>query len=193
MANIPVEKKSGMALWPWLLGLLLLGLVGWFVIDAFDDTDELAGADVVYEESVDMEGMGGGMAGENASTGLITSLGALLDADNPGALEGRMVRLSGVTASAVTGDSTFWVYNPDEGIERRVFAVLYKLEEDEYGAGGTDGIYNIDEGETMQIEGIVQAVDASDPATWGVTGEVERELRVEEVYIRIKSVDNLES
>ena len=192
MANIPVEKKGGMALWPWLLGLLLLGLIGWFVIDAFDDEDDLADADVVMTETADTGTMDDAMDA-TAMTGMITSLDALLDADNPSALEGRTVRLSGVTASAVTGDSTFWVYNPDEGVERRVFAVLYQLEEDELGAGGTDGIYNVDEGETMTIEGTVQAVEASDPATWGVTGEVERELRVEEVYIRINSVDNLES
>lgn len=195
MARIPVEKKSGMAVWPWLLGLLLLFLAGWFLIEAFDEGDELAATDAtVYEESVGtLEGtseMGEGTSDE----GLITSLDALLDADNPAMLEGRRVRLSGVTASTISGDSTYWVYNPDEGVERRVFAVLYGLNESQSGPGtGADGRYNVDAGETMQIEGTVQAVEASDPDAWGVTGEVERELRTEGIYLRVHSLENLGS
>lgn len=206
MARIPVEKKSGAAWWPWLLALLLLALGGWLLLEALDDDpEEVAATATVYEDDVDALGDsdmtgtemdGTGMTGTemNASdaSGPITSLSALLDAENPASLDGRRVRLSGVTASTVSGDSTYWVYNPDEGIERRIFAVLYGLSESESGPGtGADGRYNVDEGETMQIEGVIQAVEPSDPDAWGVTGEVERELRTEEIYIRARSLSNL--
>lgn len=41
MANIPVERAGGTPWWLWLLGLLLLGLLLWFLIGAFDDDDEV--------------------------------------------------------------------------------------------------------------------------------------------------------
>ncbi|MDX1548048.1 MAG: hypothetical protein R3247_13715 [Rhodothermales bacterium] len=205
MARIPVEKKSGAAWWPWLLALVLLALGGWLLLEALDDEPEtVATSTTLYEDDMNTAGDAdyeraapGVTAGESASgtAGMeapITSLTTLLGADDPQALEGRRVRLSGVTASAVSGDSTYWVYNPDEDVERRVFAVLYRLGESDAGPGtGADGRYNVDEGETMQIEGVIQTVEPSDPDAWGVTGEVERELRAEQIYIRARTLDNL--
>ncbi len=41
MANIPVERAGGTPWWLWLLGLLVLGLLLWFLIGAFSDDDEV--------------------------------------------------------------------------------------------------------------------------------------------------------
>ena len=42
MANIPVERTStGIPPWLWILGLLLLGLLLWFLIGALSDDDEV--------------------------------------------------------------------------------------------------------------------------------------------------------
>lgn len=191
MARIPVEKKSGSAWWLWLLGLLVLGLGAWLLIGALDD-DEGAVAISGDNDAVAPMNETATVTAEATTGGPITDLMTLLEADDPQALVGRQVRLSGVTASTVSGDSTYWVYNPDEGVERRVFTVLYALGESNPGPGtGADGKFNVDEGETMTVEGVVQAVQPSDPDSWGVTGEVERELRVEQIYIRARSLENL--
>ena len=42
MAEIKIEpRSSGGSVWPWILGLLALLLVGWLVFEAFDEEDEL--------------------------------------------------------------------------------------------------------------------------------------------------------
>lgn len=42
MADIRIEKEeTSTPIWPWLLGLLLLGLVIWGVAEAFDDDDDV--------------------------------------------------------------------------------------------------------------------------------------------------------
>ncbi|MGB3545404.1 MAG: hypothetical protein WBA17_00405 [Saprospiraceae bacterium] len=41
MANIRIEeKKGGTAIWPWIVGLLVLGLVIWGITELFDEADE---------------------------------------------------------------------------------------------------------------------------------------------------------
>ena len=50
MANIPVERtKSGIPPWLWILGLLLLGLLLWFLISALSDDDEVVVDDTTEE------------------------------------------------------------------------------------------------------------------------------------------------
>ncbi len=41
MANIPVERTKTTPWWLWLLGLLLLAGLIWFLLEAFDDDDEI--------------------------------------------------------------------------------------------------------------------------------------------------------
>ncbi len=46
MADIDIQRKSASA-WPWLLGLLLLALLGWILFEAMDNDEEVAAAPVV--------------------------------------------------------------------------------------------------------------------------------------------------
>lgn len=39
MANIRIEKKKNNPIWPWILGLLLIGLVAWGAFEIFDDNN----------------------------------------------------------------------------------------------------------------------------------------------------------
>ncbi|MFW5972633.1 MAG: hypothetical protein ACOCTG_01460 [Bacteroidota bacterium] len=187
MARIPVEKKNGgVSWWPWLLGLLLLAALIWLLVSLFDggedDYADLPADTTTTYATPPMDDTGG----------TITSLATILDDPNPTTLVGRDVRVSGVTASSVTGDSTYWIHNPDEGVDRRVFVVLYELGESESGMGtGADGQYNVDEGEDMTVEGEVMAVDNDDPDVWGVTDADEQELREGQVYIRAHDLSNL--
>lgn len=49
MADIRIEKEKSTSILPWILGLLLLALVAWGVIEAFDEVEE----EVVYTEEVE--------------------------------------------------------------------------------------------------------------------------------------------
>ncbi len=49
MADIRIEKEKSTSILPWILGLLLLALIAWGVIEAFDEAEE----EVVYTEEID--------------------------------------------------------------------------------------------------------------------------------------------
>ncbi|PPK86268.1 hypothetical protein CLV84_3191 [Neolewinella xylanilytica] len=51
MAQIRIEEKptGGSSIWPWIIGLLLLGLVVWGVAEAFDDSEEVYTEEVVED------------------------------------------------------------------------------------------------------------------------------------------------
>lgn len=189
MAKIPVEKKQGTPWFLWLLGLLLAGALVWGLVEVLNDDAEIAeGVEPVPEVVEPIEPM----TEPEGATGTITSLETLLDSNDPSSMVGQRVNISGVTATAVSGDSTYWIANPDEGIQERVFVVLHGLGESQPGPGtGTDGKFNIDQSETMQVQGTVQAVQPSDPDAWGITGNEARELREYQVYIRATSLDNV--
>ena len=115
----------------------------------------------------------------------VSDLSLLLDADDAGIFVGQQVALSGVNAVRVSGDSTFWVSTP--GDDQRLFVVLANLGESELGAGGTDGVYDVDSGETFTVEGVVQAVTPEQPDAWGVTG-ADRDALEGQIYIRASSL-----
>ncbi len=95
MANIPVERSGGTPWWVWLLGLLLLGLLLWFLIGAFSDDDD----DVV--EAVDPI--------ETVETAPIAV--SALD-------------LSNLYVTRVTGDRTFFVAPSQEMASDETLVIL---------------------------------------------------------------------
>ena len=67
MAQIRIEEKSttgGTNIWPWIIGLLLLGLVVWGVAEAFDESDEVYTEEVV-EEGDEVAGVATGIDENN--------------------------------------------------------------------------------------------------------------------------------
>lgn len=62
MADLRVEQKKGPGIWPWILGLVLLGLVLWFIFGGDDDaeiTDDIgATAPAAVTTESDMEPSG---------------------------------------------------------------------------------------------------------------------------------------
>ena len=91
---------------------------------------------------------GDGMAGDGMAAGL-----AMLDGDLA-AMAGQAIALDNVRVMAVTGDSTFVVGEGDT----RTTVVLESLGESEYGPGdGSDGRFDVNEGETVSIDGTVRA------------------------------------
>ena len=53
MAQIRIEEKktaTGGSIWPWIIGLLLLGLIIWGVSEAFDNDDEVMTEEVIEND-----------------------------------------------------------------------------------------------------------------------------------------------
>ncbi len=171
MANIPVERndRGGIPWWAWLLGALLLLALLLALTQCGDDettvVDDEAG---VIDDGIDDPAFTGddpSFAGDTAgitdptpavATGALTSIEQVREARRSRGLFGREVELSGVRATTVSGDSTFMIDDPD-GAEGRMLVVLEDLGEGEStGTGeGDDGVYNVDDGDVVNVFGRV--------------------------------------
>ena len=126
MANIPVERTGGTPWWLWLLGLLLLGLLLWFLIGALSDDDEVAYVDDVDDvEVVDDVAVAGPVA-------------TALD-------------LSNLYVTRVTGDRTFFVA-PSEAMASDETLVILDQEASP-GVAGIEGQVDINPGQRVSLTG----------------------------------------
>ena len=66
MAQIRIEEKpkGGGSVWPWIIGLLLLGLIVWGVAEAFDESEEVYTEEVV-EDGDEVAGVATGIDENN--------------------------------------------------------------------------------------------------------------------------------
>lgn len=184
MANIPVEKTdTGTPWWLWLLGLLLLAGLVWLVVELFDDDDDVAEMDTVETvEPVDTVAP--------VAAGPITSIAEL--ADGRDAI-GRAVRLDDVRVLTLTGDSSFFAgAGSDATTDAGALIVLQGMNESESlppPPTGSDGAYNIDEGDVISVDGVLASFDESVPDYADLpAADRDRALR-NGVYIRANSVE----
>lgn len=159
MAEIPVEKKSGIPWWVWAL-LALLAIVGliWFFSD--DDDAERAAVDtttpVFTEQVATNEATTGQQPAGQVSTGPISDLTTILGTTDMSALVGREVQLSNVTVQEVVGDRTFWV---GPNANERAFIVLN--EQPTPNQPGVEGRYDVTKGQIININGIMRNTNDS--------------------------------
>ncbi len=157
MANIPVERTGG-GWWKWLLALLLLlGLI-WLIAELFDDGDEveLAEADPVVD-TVDFDCPAVG-------ADFVTTLDQIMDARGAD-LVGCQVDLNNMRVVSLTGDSSFFMADgPDP--DRGILVVLQGMNESESLPApptGRDGMYNVDVGDVISVDGEVASFGATVP------------------------------
>lgn len=202
MANIPVEQRST-PWWLWLLGLLALAGVFWLVAELFDnepDADEIVGTednvgvidDLEIEPGADVDVLEGAV---------VTTEDQLFVDDADPVDAGRMdgvtvtrlepgtpVDLDGARVLNVIGDSAFWIGRDDT---RRYLVVLADLGESETGAGGTDGVFNVDEGDTVSIDGAIARYVDGERGLSELTDDDTEALRQRNAYIRVNSVGDI--
>lgn len=126
MANIPVERTSGTPWWLLLLGVLLLGLLLWFLIGAFSSDDEVAVVDEVDETEV----VSAGVADPVAVTAL---------------------DMSNLYVTRVTGDRTFFVAPSEDQAGMETLVILDQNASP--GAPGVEGQVDINPGQRVSLTG----------------------------------------
>lgn len=184
MANIPVEKQGGTPWWVWLLALLAVGALIWLVAELLDnepDADDLAVADDEVE-MIDDDDMV-----DDATMGAITSFAALAEGTTN---IGREVDIENMEVTAVTGDSSFVMAPGQNQRDQGALIVLEDMGEWRVGPGdGSDGEYDVNEGNTLNVEGTVLAFDETTP-DYADMSDADRERALRQgVYISANSVD----
>lgn len=165
MAEIPIERKGGIPWWVWLLlALLVLGLLFWLFAD--NDEAEVAPVAAVETEAPLVVGTdpaattGEAAAGGTAAAGTITDPATILTAGDRSALAGRQVQLANMRVVSVVGDRTFYVAPSAEAPQdQRLFVVLN--EQPTPGTPGTEGRYDVTEGQVVTINGVFRRTDDS--------------------------------
>lgn len=162
MAEIPIERKSGIPWWAWLiLAALVVALLIW-MFNGDDDADKVATdltpAEVVpvVVAPVDDAAM---MAAPNdqAGTGPITELAMITGASGLTSMVGRQVQLGNVRVQEVVGDRTFWV---GPSADQRALVVLN--EEPTPNQPGVEGRYDVTTGQVINVNGTIR--NTNDPA-----------------------------
>ena len=186
MANIPVERtRAGTPWWLWLLGLILLAGIIWLIAELLDDdTDD----EYVAEDSVTTVDPVQPVEPAEPDEGAITTIAGLAGGRTA---VGREVDLDGVRVLTVTGDSSYFVGSGADAQEGALVVLENLGESETYAPGpeGADGRYNIDEGDVIDVEGVVAAFDDSVPDYADMAAaDRDRALR-SGVYINARQVE----
>lgn len=86
-------------------------------------------------------------------------------------LVGRAFSFTNMRVMSVVGDSTFYMSPREELGGARLFFVLENLAEQETGAGGADGVYDVDEGDVYDAEGVIARLTPTLRQRWNVQGD----------------------
>ena len=183
MAKIPVEQKPATPWWLWILGLLLLGGIIWFAFTALDGDEELD--EIAVEDTTEYVAP----AEETPTTGTLTSIAGILDVSDLTTLTGRSVQLNDVNVTSLRGDSTFWISAPNT--DRKLFVVLENMGESEsfVAPPGADGVYHVNEGDTIDLDGTIERLGPNDPDRWSLTQDEVADLRTNQAYLRANAVE----
>lgn len=149
MAEIPIEKKSGIPGWVWLLLALLLGalLLWWLLDDDGNDAVEYTEPDAAAVAPVDPVAP---VAAGAAAAGAAYTIGQTVDLDN-------------VRVTSLVGDMAF---NADVN-GQNMFVVF---DEQPAPADAVEGDYDINPGTVLNLEGTIRS--ATEPLPTGVMAEI---------------------
>lgn len=163
MANIPIERKEGGGVpwWAWLLGLLVLGLLAYMLLRGNDHSDEVAAVDTTTAQATPPDGL--------AAAGAITTLDTVYVTADRSSLVGRQVRLTDVVVPELTGDSTFVVASQQDPSQKVLIALEGVREKEEGSSTGDDGRYEVNKGDTLDLEGTLSEMTPEQARAWKVS------------------------
>ncbi len=196
MAEIPVERKSGVPWWLWLFGLLLMIAVLWFWLGR-DDRDRVVGASTAAPASsvanaptqaLNAAAASAPAMGSAASGAAVTDPGIYAATADKASLAGREAAFTGAKVVRIVGPKTFTVASGGDEL-------LVLIDQDLSSGVGSQG--RIDIGVSVDLKGTFQRVqpqtinDISDRRFRALT-ELEREtLGKTPVYLHVAEVRRL--
>lgn len=172
MAKIPVEKEQQSAWIWWLLGLLLLGGIIWFLVEAFDDEED---PDFVDVEEVEPTPTPQTQEYEGVDLGTILA--------NPGEYVGEPFPTMEVMVSSVPTDRGFWISDNGD----RLFVIIIDEPVDRQKDINPEQTLNI-EGGTLHDSSYLSEVQGSTlgASTEAIAEEQSIFLVVDERHITIR-------
>ena len=196
MAEIKVQRKSGVPWWLLLLLVVLLfGLIWWFVARAGGEDDDTilasdapaaAGATAVADGE---RGGGEAVTGTPTATGApaagepVTDMNTILTAGDARSLVGRDVRLEDVPVQQMVGDAAFWI---GATAGQRVLVILN--EQIPSPPPSVEGRVNVNAGQTVDIRGRMRAADDL-PGSAGLEQRERDAARGQQVYVWAESAE----
>lgn len=182
MAHLDIqEKRSSAWIW-WVLGLVLLALIAWWLLSS-NGRDNVADTGVVPPPVVAGDPAAAAPAPAGAET--ITDLGALTSADDPNALMGRRVVLTGVPVAEAVSDKGFWI-GGSKAVGDGVFAVRTNQSQPNTAPDGA-----VTAGRSANVYGVIQAIPTNlteQTATWNLRATDSEALSQHRFYIHVDSV-----
>ena len=182
MAHLDIqEKRSSSWIW-WVLGLVLLALLAWWLLSA-NDRDDVTDAGVLPPPVVAGDPAAAAPAPTSAET--ITDLSALTSTQDPNALMGRRVVLSGVPVAEAVSDKGFWI-GSGSAVGDGVFAVRTNQSQPNTAPDGA-----MTAGRTANVYGVIQAMPTNltqQTATWNLRETDSQVLSQHRFYIHVDSV-----
>lgn len=182
MAHLDIqEKRSSAWIW-WILGFVLLVLFAWWLLSS-NTRDDVTDAGVLPPQVVPGDPAAAAPAPAGAET--ITDLAALTSAEDPNALMGRRVVLTGVPVAEAVSDKGFWI-GSGSAVGDGVFAVRTNQS-----AANTAPDGAMAAGRTANVYGVIQAIPTNlteQTATWNLRSTDSQVLSRHRFYIHVDSV-----
>lgn len=152
MAEIPVQKKSGVPWWVWLILAALIAAVLIWIFTADDTAQDADVAATSADTEMQMsDPLTGNAEAADGSSEAFTDLGTLLAASQ-GDLTGRNVDLTDVEVESLEGDMSFYIGSDERN------RMLVVFEQVPTPRTATEGRLDVNEGDRVSLVGMITEV-----------------------------------
>ena len=181
VADISVERKDR-SIWPWILGLLLLGLLIWGLLELLDNDNDLVERPVATEPAPVVDPVPPVVGAAAVATPTIADVLA-----NPAAYAGQSFSTQEVRVAEVTGDRGFWIENNGQ----RMFVVKNESPQpgvaDVQGPADTRASRNLNVGDRVQINGML--LTSADQAQPPLDNQTRQLIQQQPVFLQANVAD----
>lgn len=202
MAEIPVERKSGLPWWVWLLGLLALLLLlssllrscnnGVAVVNNNDNTNTVTRTTTTTTSTNANSNAGSVLNGNTTVTrgDALTDISSFLSSSNRASFIGRGAQLNNVRVQRVLSDRAFTV-GPSNGQE------MYVVLDNSLNEGGSERKFRIEEGQMLTLAGTMEKPPTAEinaeqrkPGDIKLNPAEASEMKRQQVYLHANKIQN---